>query len=168
MGPQIRRPRLAPMSWGRFVVWRCQTKTARKFPPPPSIKSEAAKQVDYGRDRSEAARGRPAGRCKRFILPLSFAPEFPMVEKRTFSRHRVLKAGTIEFGGGAIDCMVRNPPVTGRALDVATPHWNPRSFHVDCRWIAPSLPYYLAQGKTGSGSRSIGRNVKGRLGWRLP
>jgi hypothetical protein len=35
-----------------------------------------------------------------------------MVEKRTFSRHRVLKAGTIEFGGGAINCLVRNQSAT--------------------------------------------------------
>jgi hypothetical protein len=31
-----------------------------------------------------------------------------MPEKRTNARHRVLRAATIEFGGGAIDCMVRN------------------------------------------------------------
>jgi len=31
-----------------------------------------------------------------------------MIEKRVFPRHRVLKAGTIEFDGGAINCMVRN------------------------------------------------------------
>jgi hypothetical protein len=30
----------------------------------------------------------------------------------------VLKAGTIEFGGGAIDCTVRNVSETGAALEV--------------------------------------------------
>jgi hypothetical protein len=51
-----------------------------------------------------------------------------MVEKRTFSRHRVLKAGTIEFGGGAINCLVRNQSATGAALDVASPVGIPEQF----------------------------------------
>jgi hypothetical protein len=34
-------------------------------------------------------------------------------------RHRVMKAGTIEFGSGAIDCMVRNLSITGAALEVS-------------------------------------------------
>jgi hypothetical protein len=51
-----------------------------------------------------------------------------MVEKRTVSRHRVLKAGTIEFGGGAINCMVRNQSTTGAALDVASPVGIPEHF----------------------------------------
>jgi hypothetical protein len=42
-------------------------------------------------------------------------------EKRIASRHRVLKAGNILFGGGAIDCTVRNLSQTGAALDVASP-----------------------------------------------
>jgi PilZ domain len=41
-----------------------------------------------------------------------------MVETRSAPRHRVLKAGTIEFGGGAIDCVIRNLSVTGAALEV--------------------------------------------------
>ncbi|WP_426613048.1 PilZ domain-containing protein [Bradyrhizobium sp. McL0616] len=44
-----------------------------------------------------------------------------MDERRDKSRHRVLKAGTIEFGGGAIDCTVRNFSNTGAALDVSSP-----------------------------------------------
>jgi hypothetical protein len=43
-----------------------------------------------------------------------------MDEKRIAPRHRVLKAGTIEFNGGAIDCMVRNLSSAGAALDVAS------------------------------------------------
>jgi hypothetical protein len=39
-----------------------------------------------------------------------------MIEKRVFPRHRVLKAGTIEFDGGAINCMVRNMSNIGAAL----------------------------------------------------
>jgi len=41
------------------------------------------------------------------------------MEKRGVDRHRVLKAATIEFGGGAINCMVRNMSNSGAALDVA-------------------------------------------------
>lgn len=33
----------------------------------------------------------------------------------------MLKAGTIEFGGGGIDCTVRNLSETGAALDVTSP-----------------------------------------------
>jgi PilZ domain len=51
-----------------------------------------------------------------------------MGEKRTFPRHRVLKAGTIEFGGGAIDCRVRNMSNVGAALEVASPMGIPDNF----------------------------------------
>jgi PilZ domain len=51
-----------------------------------------------------------------------------MVEKRATPRHRVLKTGTIEFGGGAIDCTVRNLSTHGAALDVATPVGIPATF----------------------------------------
>jgi hypothetical protein len=43
-----------------------------------------------------------------------------MVETRSAARHRVLKAGTIEFGGGAIDCLVRNLSTTGAALEISS------------------------------------------------
>ena len=51
-----------------------------------------------------------------------------MDERRDKSRHRVLKAGTIEFGGGAIDCTVRNFSDTGAALDVTSPLGIPEHF----------------------------------------
>ena len=44
-----------------------------------------------------------------------------MDEHRAAPRHRVLKAGTISFGGSAIDCTVRNLSETGAALEVVTP-----------------------------------------------
>jgi hypothetical protein len=50
------------------------------------------------------------------------------MEKRSADRHRVLKAGTIEFGGAAINCMVRNMSNTGAALDVASPAGIPDQF----------------------------------------
>ena len=52
----------------------------------------------------------------------------PMGEHRVAPRHRVLKAGTIEFGGGAIDCMIRNMSNTGAALDVTSPIGIPAQF----------------------------------------
>ena len=51
-----------------------------------------------------------------------------MEEHRIAPRHRVLKAGTIAFGGGAIDCTVRNISDTGAALDVVTPLFIPDRF----------------------------------------
>jgi hypothetical protein len=51
-----------------------------------------------------------------------------MDERRDKARHRVLKAGTIEFGGGAIDCTVRNLSGTGAALDVSSPVGIPDHF----------------------------------------
>jgi hypothetical protein len=51
-----------------------------------------------------------------------------MDERRDKARHRVLKAGTIEFGGGAIDCTVRNLSDTGAALDVSSPVGIPDHF----------------------------------------
>lgn len=51
-----------------------------------------------------------------------------MDENRIAPRHRVLKAATIEFGGGAIDCTVRNLSPIGAALDVVTPLFIPDRF----------------------------------------
>jgi hypothetical protein len=51
-----------------------------------------------------------------------------MVEKRTTNRKRVFKAGTIEFGGSAIDCTIRNVSKDGAALDVASPVGIPEKF----------------------------------------
>ncbi|MDO9295220.1 PilZ domain-containing protein [Bradyrhizobium sp.] len=51
-----------------------------------------------------------------------------MAEHRATPRHRVLKAGIIEFGGGTIDCTVRNMSEAGAALDVASPVGIPDRF----------------------------------------
>jgi hypothetical protein len=70
--------------------------------------------------------------------------EGTMGEKRIAPRHRLLKAGTIEFGGGAIDCTVRNMSSTGAALDVTSPVGIPEHFtlvmsldgrHIACRVV---------------------------------
>ncbi|MCA1453033.1 PilZ domain-containing protein [Bradyrhizobium sp. BRP22] len=51
-----------------------------------------------------------------------------MEERRSNQRHRTLKAGTISFGGGAIDCTVCNLSERGAALDVASPLGIPERF----------------------------------------
>jgi PilZ domain-containing protein len=65
-----------------------------------------------------------------------------MAEARRSSRHRVLKAGTIEFGGGVIDCTIRNLSATGAALQVESQTGIPDQFtlvipadglHMPCR-----------------------------------
>ena len=44
-----------------------------------------------------------------------------MSESRAAHRHRVLKAGAIEFsGGGAISCTVKNLSASGAALEVVS------------------------------------------------
>lgn len=52
-----------------------------------------------------------------------------MIEKRTSPRHRVLKRGTIAFGGGGgIDCTVRNISAGGARIDVESSVGLPASF----------------------------------------
>lgn len=51
-----------------------------------------------------------------------------MEEHRVAPRRRMLKAGTIEFGGGGIDCIVRNLSETGAALEVVSPLFIPDRF----------------------------------------
>ena len=53
-----------------------------------------------------------------------------MSEHRIAPRKRVLKAGTIEFGGGVIDCTVRNLSETGAALSVESPVGIPAEFNL--------------------------------------
>lgn len=49
---------------------------------------------------------------------------------RIARRQRVLKAGTIEFSGGGIDCTIRNVSDTGAALDVTSPLGIPTDFNL--------------------------------------
>jgi hypothetical protein len=51
-----------------------------------------------------------------------------MVETRRDTRHRVLQAGTIEFGGGGIDCTVRNLSTTGAAIEITSQSGIPDKF----------------------------------------
>jgi hypothetical protein len=52
----------------------------------------------------------------------------PMNGQRIASRRRVLKAGSIEFGGGEFECTIRNVSETGAALEVITPLYIPDRF----------------------------------------
>lgn len=51
-----------------------------------------------------------------------------MIEKRAAPRHRVLKRGTLAFGGGGIDCTVRNLSASGARVDIASPLGLPSNF----------------------------------------
>jgi PilZ domain len=68
---------------------------------------------------------RPGGFAKRDAGAL-----LDLQSKRAAARHRVLKSGTIEFNGGAIDCVVRNLSDTGAALEVASPLGIPAAFNL--------------------------------------
>jgi hypothetical protein len=57
----------------------------------------------------------------------------PMNGNRIAPRKRVLKAGSIEFGGGKFDCSVRNLSETGAALEVVTPLFIPERFTLSVR-----------------------------------
>jgi hypothetical protein len=79
---------------------------------------------------------------KPLSIPQVVVKFHSMNEHRIATRHRVLKAGTIEFGGGAIDCTVRNISATGAALDVTSPLGIPAQFtlvtdgnHLPCRIV---------------------------------
>jgi len=43
-----------------------------------------------------------------------------MVETRIATRHRVVKAAIIRFGGIAVDCTIRNLSTTGALLEVSS------------------------------------------------
>lgn len=51
-----------------------------------------------------------------------------MEEKRESLRTRVLKTGSISFGGAAISCTVRNISATGALLEVESPLGIPERF----------------------------------------
>lgn len=60
-----------------------------------------------------------------------------MKDVRHTPRQRVLKAGSIEFGGGAIDCVVRNLSPTGAAIEVESQAGGDGEFtsrRVSSRW----------------------------------
>ena len=79
-------------------------------------------------------RGRRRPQPRRRLLP-----EERLVEKRATIRHRVLKAGTIEFDGGAVNCMVRNMTDLGAMLRWPLPVLCRRTFYMARdRFYAPA------------------------------
>ena len=65
------------------------------------------------------------------------------MNKRASPRNRVLKVGTIEFGGGAITCGVRNMSGTGAMLDVVTPVGIPDHFTLVLRANGHRMPCHV-------------------------
>jgi hypothetical protein len=63
-------------------------------------------------------------------LQEAFLPE---PERRTSVRHRVFKGASIEFGGGAIDCTIRNRSDGGATLEVASPVGIPERFSLQIK-----------------------------------
>ena len=51
-----------------------------------------------------------------------------MSEKRAATRYRVFKQGMLAFGGGSVDCTVRNISSTGARVDNVNPIGLPPSF----------------------------------------
>ncbi len=56
-----------------------------------------------------------------------------MDHQRIAPRRRIFKAGSIECGGSAIDCTVRNFSETGAALEVLSPLYIPDRFTLAIR-----------------------------------
>jgi len=52
------------------------------------------------------------------------------MERRAVPRKPVLMSGTIQFAGGAVNCLVRDMSISGAALDVAGPHDIPERFNL--------------------------------------
>jgi hypothetical protein len=69
-------------------------------------------------------------------------------------RRRVLKAGSITFGGSTIDCTVRNVSETGAALEVVSPLYIPDRFTLIVQTDQLTRQCHVAK-KSESASRSI-------------
>ena len=85
------------------------------------------------------SRHRSQPRWRLFAVSLCVLQRTSM-NKRASRRKRLLKAGTIEFGDGAITCIVRNISDTGALLDVATPVGIPHHFTLVLRANGHGMP----------------------------
>jgi len=56
-----------------------------------------------------------------------------MVERRALPRQRIFKAGTIEFDGTGVDCIVRNLSAVGAGLEVMSPAGIPHEITLSIR-----------------------------------
>ena len=66
------------------------------------------------------------------------------MERRATIRNRLLKAGTIEFDGGSVNCVVRNLSIAGAALDVSNPAGIPEYFTLTFRTDGLRMPCRVA------------------------
>jgi hypothetical protein len=55
----------------------------------------------------------------------------PMQERRSNLRQRVFKAGSIEFDGTAVNCVVRNLSMAGAGLEIGQPTVVPHFFTLE-------------------------------------
>lgn len=77
---------------------------------------------------------------EHFISSLVILTYFALMdERRVAPRSRVVKAGTIEFDGGAITCIVRDLSISGAALDVTSSANIPERFTLSFRADADGL-----------------------------
>jgi len=75
-----------------------------------------------------------------------------MNEQRAAARRRTFKAGTIEFGGGGIKCVVKNMSNTGAGLEVVTPLFIPDRFTL----LIPSAQFGRSCRVVWKGEKRIG------------
>jgi hypothetical protein len=66
-----------------------------------------------------------------------------MDERRAAPRNRVMKAGTIEFDGDAITCLVRDLSISGAQLDVNSPVGIPDQFTLAFRADGQHIRCYV-------------------------
>lgn len=59
---------------------------------------------------------------------VSFSVDSYFMESRAVIRRRLFKAGTIGFGAGQIDCIIKNLSESGAGLEVTTPLYIPDRF----------------------------------------
>jgi hypothetical protein len=67
-----------------------------------------------------------------------------MDEHRTKSRHDVVKAGTIEFDGGIVTCVIRDLSDGGAGLDVVSSAGIPDHFTLVLRTDCLHFPCHVA------------------------
>jgi len=75
-----------------------------------------------------------------------------MTEKRASIRYRVLKRGTIAFGGGGFTCTVRNLSTGGARVDLPEPVALPPTFLLVIeadQFMRRCRPVWNSQGKIG-------------------
>ena len=111
------------------------TRTARSASgsPGPRIKPTLTNETIQAATRH--AQGLLEQQAAKGAEPKAPEPLQVLENHRAAPRHRVLKAGSIEFNGGVIDCTIRNVSDTGAALEVASPVGVPDSFWLVVRAI---------------------------------